>query len=225
METEGETRRENKENGALGQVCLGVFSAQTPSLIGELDMTNSTLGWARPGRGNQPFAGNARAGIVTTGALSCSQASPLASASCDVAPAPCGVDVLGSTSLASNPLGILTGAQGVLTVTAGDACQFQPLAAYIAAYQRQADDSIANANRLPLLLIALDVGNVAMLRRRGDVGSGIITDPYNAQQATPLAIRTGPFSSTNEQNLTMTLNNVNNLTVHMFLDIWGSAIN
>ncbi len=190
-------------------------------------MSNNGMRWARPGHGAQGYAGQpaGRAGILTTGALSCSQASPLANSVCEVNPAPCGVDVLGSTSLASNPLGIATGVQGVLTVTAGDACQFQPLAAYLAAYERQGDAVIANASRLPMLLVALDIGNVAMLRRRGDLGAGIVTDPYNAQQATPLAIKTGPFSSTNEQNMTMTLTNINIVTIHMFLDVWGSAIN
>ncbi len=180
--------------------------------------------WARPGRGNQPFAGNGNGQQVVSNAISCSQASPLANAACVVTPAPCGVDILGSTTLASDAAGILAGAQGVLTVTAGDACQFQPLAAYLAAYERQAPTTIANANRLPMLLIALLIGNVSALRRIGGIGSGIVTDPFNAQQATPLAIRTGPFSSTNEQNMTWTLQNLNNVTVHMFLDIWGYAI-
>lgn len=185
-------------------------------------MSNRNFAWARQGRGNQGFAGNGQQ--VVSNALSCSQASPLANAACDVTPAPCGVDVLGSTTLASNPLGIAIGGQGVLTVTAGDACQFQPLAAYLASYERQGDVAIANEDRAPMLLIALLIGNVSALRRLGGIGSGIITDPYNAQQATPLAIRTGPFSSTNEQNMTWTLQNLNNFVIHEFINVWGYAI-
>ncbi len=184
-------------------------------------MSNRGMAWARPGRGNQGYMGNS--GVVS-GALSCSQASPLANNACDVSPAPCGVDVLGSTTLASNPAGIAVGGQGVLTVTAGDACQFQPLAAYLAAYERQADTAVADAVRVPMLLISLLIGNVSALRRLGGIGSGIISDPFNAQQATPLAIRTGPFSSTNEQNMTWTLQNLNNVVIHEFLNIWGYAI-
>lgn len=180
--------------------------------------------WGRAGRGAQGFAGqNGQPSIVAQG-LSCSQASPLASGTCTVTPAPCGVDILGSTTLDSNPAGIAPNVDGTLTVTAGDACQFQPMAAYLAGYERQTGTEIANANRLPMLLIRLDVGNVAALRRLGNAGSGIITDPFNAQQCSPLAIRVGPFSSTNEQNMTWVLRNINIVTIHMFLDVWGFAI-
>lgn len=178
--------------------------------------------FTRPGRGNRGFAG--QAGVVSSG-ISCNTASPLAQAACDVQPAPCGVDVLGTTSLVTDPTGVAAGGQATLTTTAGDSCQFQALAMYVAAYEFQAATTIANAARLPLLLIRMDVGNVSALRRVGGNGSGIITDPYNAQQASVMAIRTGPFSSTNEQNLSTVYQNLNNLLVHVFQDIWGYAIN
>jgi hypothetical protein len=91
----------------------------------------------------------------------------------------CGADVIGATSLTDAPAGVAVGAQTTLTVTAGDACQFQPRALYIAAYEFQAATAIANSTRLPLLMLAANVGNVSMLRRLGTNAAGIITDPYN----------------------------------------------
>ena len=185
--------------------------------------SGASYAFARPGQGNRGFAGNGQ-GVVSSG-ISCNTASPLARAACDVTPAPCGVDVLGSTSMVTNPTGIAAGAPATLTVTAGDSCQFQALAAYVAAYEFQGATTIANANRLPLLLTRLDIGNVSALRRLGGIGSGIITDPYNAQQGSVMAIRTGPFSSTNEQNMTWVFLNVNFVLTHVYLDVWGFSIN
>lgn len=119
--------------------------------------------------------------------------------------------------------GVAIGDTVTLTITAGDACMFQPRAMYIAAYEFQGATTVANNARLPLLLRAANVGNVSMLRRTDTQGSGIITDPFNAdKQLTP--VDWAAFSSINEQSLTLTLQNINNTLVHVYVDIWGDNI-
>lgn len=169
------------------------------------------------------FGGYAGQPAPSARGLSCPTSQPYAFPDCDRVAPVCGADLIAANSMEDNITGIAVGAEFVLTITAGDACQFQPRALYIAAYEFQAATTIANANRLPLLLRAANVGNVSMLRRTNTLGAAVITDPFNAQkQLTP--VDWSAFSSVNEQSLTLTFQNINNVIIHGFVAIWGDNL-
>ncbi len=160
-----------------------------------------------------------------TGNASCTRASGLATNVCEVAPAPCGVDVLGSTTRATDTGGVAAGADGTLTFTAGDSCSFQPISMYIGLFLAIVGSLYDPAAvRKTGLLQSLKVGNVEALRRAGGIGAGINTDPFNADQCAPLQFRSGPFASTTGQNLVMVVTNPNNAAMQLTAVIWGYAI-
>jgi hypothetical protein len=166
-----------------------------------------------------------RRGYAGNSGSNCTRASGLATNVCEVAAAPCGVDVLGASTRATDTAGIAAGADGTLTFTAGDSCQFQPISMYIGLFLAIAGSLYDPAAvRKTGMLNSLKVGNVEALRRAGGLGSGINTDPYNAEQSAPLQFRSGPFASTTGQNLVMVINNPNNAAMQVTSVLWGYAI-
>lgn len=174
---------------------------------------------------SRPTRRRRRGPAGATSGSNCTRASGLATNVCEVAAAPCGVDVLGSSTRATDTAGIAAGADGTVTFTAGDSCQFQPISMYIGLFLAIAGSLYdPAAERKTGMLYSLKVGNVEALRRAGALGSGINTDPYNAEQCAPLQFRSGPFASTAGQNLVAVVNNPNNAAMQVTMVIWGYAI-
>lgn len=180
--------------------------------------------WAQGAFGGSRGYAGATASAPHAQGISCPTSQPDAFPDCpERVPPICGANLIAANSMEVTPAGVQIGAQQSLTITAGDACQFRARAIYISAYEFQGATSIANAARLPLILRTVTVGNVSMLRRTDTLGSGPITDPFNAEkQLTP--VDWSPFSSINEQSLIMGFQNINNVPVHIFVNIWGDNL-
>lgn len=138
----------------------------------------------------------------------------------------CGCNVIGANTFASDPTGLAAGAQRNLAIDAGDACRWQPRSLLIVAYEAD----VANPERLsapivqvPTLLLNATIGTIPMIRRTGANNFGIISDGYSDRKEIT-CVDWAPFTSVQNQGLTLSFLNIGSNPVHIFNDIWGDNL-
>lgn len=144
----------------------------------------------------------------------------------------CNCNVLGGNTFAVNAdgfsgvgLGIAPGRQAEIRIDSGDACRWQPKNLLLVAYRASNTvNQLANPiERLPFLLLNAQIGTISMIRRVGDVGFGIVSDGYSDNKDLT-CVDWASFIATNNQGLTLTVYNPNDVSVHVFADLWGRAL-
>lgn len=142
---------------------------------------------------------------------------------CPITPARCDCHVLGFNTL--NSAGIASGAIGTLVTGSGDASAFDPFYIAMFAFARTNDTTVANSNILLGLLMDSQSGRNPNMRAGSgtDIAVGIPTLIYGDQKEVECT-DWAAFSSTGQQNLTLTLNMpVTGLAnaSHFFCVLWG----
>ena len=138
----------------------------------------------------------------------------------------CGCNVFGANTFALAPNGVAAGATVNLAIDAGDVCRWQPRSLLIVAYEAD----VANPERLaspivqvPTLLLNARTGTVPVIRRTGANNFGIISDGYSDRKEIT-CVDWPPFTSVQNQGLTLTFLNIGANPVHIFNDIWGDNL-
>lgn len=138
----------------------------------------------------------------------------------------CGCNVIGGNTFALGANGIAAAAVAALAIDAGDACRWQPRSMLIVAYQADA----VNAQRLaapivqsPVLLTNATVGTIPMIRRTGANQFGIISDGYSDRKELT-CVDWSPFTSVQNQGLTLTFLNIGPNANHIFVILWGDNL-
>ncbi len=144
---------------------------------------------------------------------------------CTPLPPRCDCHVIGINTINSN--GILSGATGNVTLDSGDASYFVPYYIAIAAFQVNASDNGLLANPgTPLMVLLIDStsGREPNMRRASntDPTFGVWSLIYGFEKEIE-CVDWRKFASTNNQQLTMTFYNPNNVDVHVFVNVWGLA--
>lgn len=151
---------------------------------------------------------------------------------CAEQPPVCGCNVIGANSfnqaVAPNlvGLGVPSGATVNLPIDAGDSCRYQGRSMLIVAYE--ADENTAETLATPcvscpVLLLNARVGTVPMIRRVGSNAFGIISDGYSDRKELT-CIDWAPFTSVQNQGLTLSLLNIATPDQHIFTIIWGDNL-
>ncbi len=141
--------------------------------------------------------------------------------SCEVRPRKCECQVVGTNTLLTN--GIASAAFGPLTIDSGDADFFIPYYMFIVALQTGATPTLSTQGAvLPVLLQQSRSGQEPNMRRASvtDQSVGVNTLVYG-QFKDLECVDWRKFSSTNNQQLTLTFYNPNEVAVHIFVDLWG----
>lgn len=145
---------------------------------------------------------------------------------CAEEPPVCGCNVIGANTFASDPTGLAAGTQRNLAIDAGDACRWQPRSLLIVAYEAD----VANPERLsspivqvPVLLLNATIGTIPMIRRTGANNFGIISDGYSDRKEIT-CVDWAPFTSVQNQGLTLSFLNIGANPIHIFNDIWGDNV-
>ncbi len=141
--------------------------------------------------------------------------------SCEVRPAKCECQVIGTNTLLTN--GIASAAFGPLTIDSGDADFFIPYYMFIVALQVGATPTLSTQGGvLPVLLQQSRSGQEPNMRRASvtDPSFGVNTLVYG-QFKDLECVDWRRFASTNNQQLTLTFFNPNEVAVHIFVDLWG----
>ena len=183
-------------------------------------------GYTRRRGGNQGYAGQAGGSCPTAPqnvndnryscqASMCAEEKPI-----------CGCNVLGANTFALAPTGVAASAQANLAIDAGDACRWQPRSMLIVAYEAD----VANNERLaspivqaPTLLLNAADGTIPQIRRVGANNFGIISDGYSDRKEIT-CVDWAPFTSVQNQGLTLTFLNINANPVHIFVILWGDNL-
>lgn len=138
----------------------------------------------------------------------------------------CGCNVIGGNTFALAPNGVAAGAQVNLAIDAGDACRWQPRSMLLVGYEAD----VANPERLaapivqvPFLLLNATIGTIPMIRRVGANSFGIISDGYSDRKEIT-CVDWAPFTSVQNQGLTLSLLNIGPNPLHMFSDHWGDNL-
>ena len=144
---------------------------------------------------------------------------------CTPLPPRCDCHVIGVNSI--NSAGIASGATGNLTIDSGDASYFVPYYMAVIAFQVNGTDNglIANPGTpLMALLINSVSGREPNMRRASntDPTFGVWTLIYGFEKELE-CVDWRKFASTNNQQLTMTFYNPNNVDIHVFVNLWGLA--
>lgn len=153
---------------------------------------------------------------------------------CEAKPPRCDCHVLGTNSLnvianqdAGLGLGVPSGAFGVLLLDTGDAGYFVPY--YMAIFAFEADPAGpgvlgAGAGGTPLVVNLQDSksGREPNMRRASetDPSFGVATLIYGQEKELE-CVDWRQFSSTNNQQMSLTFYNPNSVPVHIFVDMWG----
>jgi len=139
---------------------------------------------------------------------------------CPPQPKKCECHVLGANSLGG--AGIATTAFGQLTVNSGDASSFDPFYMMFFAYERSANDSLANSNPIVVLLTDSRSGREPNMRQGSETNNtfGISSDAYGRDKEVECNDWRA-FSSTGQQQLFLTFNNPTLVTEHVFVVLWG----
>lgn len=144
---------------------------------------------------------------------------------CTPLPPRCDCHVIGVNSLET--AGVLSGAFGTLTLDSGDASYFIPYYIAVIAFQVLASDNglIANPGTpLMAMLTNSTSGREPNMRRASttDPTFGVWTLIYGFEKEIE-CVDWRKFASTNNQQLTMTFYNPNNVDIHVFVNMWGLA--
>lgn len=142
-----------------------------------------------------------------------------------------GCNVLGGNTFATayggpgtEGLGVPTTVQAAIAIDAGDACRYRSRSLLIAAYQADAaTPNIVVAGQVPTLLVNARIGTIPQIRRTGALQFGIISDGYSDRKELT-CVDWAPFTSVQNQGLTLEFYNLLADTVHIFVDIWGDNL-
>jgi hypothetical protein len=145
--------------------------------------------------------------------------------SCEVKPPRCNCHVIGGNTLnnADFPNGVATGAQWTITLDSGDAAFFVPYYIFLQAFETGAVANLAiTGNPVPTILQDSLSGREPNLRRASttDPSFGIITTVYGQEKEIE-CVDWNRFASVNRQQLTLIGQNVVDVAVHVFANIWG----
>lgn len=141
--------------------------------------------------------------------------------SCEVRPRKCNCQVIGGNTLLTN--GIASAAFGTVTLDSGDADFFVPYYMFIVALQIGATPTLSTqGGPLPVLLQNSRSGREPNMRRASetDPSFGVNTLVYG-QFKDLECVDWRKFASVNNQQLVLTFNNPNEVSVHIFVDLWG----
>lgn len=144
---------------------------------------------------------------------------------CEVRPPKCECHVIGSNTLNRTdlPTGIASAAFGELQLDSGDADYFIPYYIFISAFEIGAVPNLS-ITAAPLMVLLQDSrsGQEPNLRRASttDPRLGIATLVYGQDKDLECVDWT-QFASINRQQLTLRFFNPNEVSVHIFVDIWG----
>lgn len=144
---------------------------------------------------------------------------------CVPLPPRCDCHVIGANTINSN--GVASGQFGTLSLDCGDASYFVPYYIAIIAFQVNGTDNglIANPGTPLMVLLSDSVsGREPNMRRASatDPTFGVWTLIYGFEKEIE-CVDWRKFASTNNQQLTMTFYNPNNVDVHVFVNMWGLA--
>jgi hypothetical protein len=151
---------------------------------------------------------------------------PLPDEPCDVKPPRCDCHVIGGNTLDTPGIGTATLAArfGQVQLDSGDAGAFIPYYMFVVAFQVGGANPEFTIQGLPLMVLLQDSrsGREPNMRRASDSDPqlGVATTVYGERKELE-CIDWLKFASTNNQQLTLTFYNPNNVTVHVFVDIWG----
>ena len=140
---------------------------------------------------------------------------------CNVRPPKCECQVIGTNTLLTN--GVASATFGTLTIDSGDADFFIPYFMFIVALQTGATPTLSTQGGvLPVLLQQSRSGQEPNMRRASvtDPSFGVNTLVYG-QFKDLECVDWRQFASTNNQQLTLTFFNPNEVSVHIFVDLWG----
>lgn len=141
--------------------------------------------------------------------------------SCAVRPRKCNCQVVGANTLLT--AGIASAAFGPVTVDSGDADFFIPYYMFIVALQVGATPTLSTqGNPLMVLLQNSVSGREPNMRRASvtDQSFGVSTLVYG-QFKDLECVDWRKFASVNNQQLTLTFYNPNEVAVHVFVNLWG----
>jgi len=138
----------------------------------------------------------------------------------------CGCNVIGANTFDTDQNGVAAGVSRKLSIDAGDACRWQPRSMLIVGY----DADAANAERLsspvvqtPTVLLTASVGTIPMIRRTGANSFGIISDGYSDRKEIT-CVDWAPFTSVQNQGLTLEFLQVGANPLHIFVILWGDNL-
>lgn len=145
--------------------------------------------------------------------------------SCEVKPPRCNCHVIGGNTLnnANFANGVASGAAWTVTLDSGDASFFVPYYIFIQAFETGAVANLAIVTPpLPTILQDSLSGREPNLRRANtaDPSFGIITTVYGQEKELE-CIDWKKFASVNNQQLTLSGQNITDVAVHVFCNIWG----
>lgn len=144
---------------------------------------------------------------------------------CEIKPPRCNCHVIGANTLnnANFPQGVASLAQWTVTADSGDASFFVPYYIFIQAFETGAVANLAITGvPLPTILQDSLSGREPNLRRAdvNDPSFGIITTVYGQEKEIE-CVDWNRFASVTNQNLTLIGQNITDVSVHVFVDIWG----
>lgn len=151
---------------------------------------------------------------------------PLPDEPCDVKPPRCDCHVIGGNTFDTPGIGVATLAArfGQVQLDSGDAGAFIPYYIFVVAFQVGGDNPEFTIQGTPLLVLLQDSrsGREPNMRRASDSDPqlGVACTVYGERKELE-CIDWLRFASTNNQQLTLTFYNPNNVVVHVFVDIWG----
>ena len=150
---------------------------------------------------------------------------------CAEQPPVCGCNVIGANTFAIAPTGVVASATAALAIDAGDTCRYQPRSLFIAAYRASTGgnellfESATNDGcvECPVVLTNARVGTIPMIRRTGANQFGILTQAYSDRKELT-CVDWAPFTSVQNQGLTLDFLQVNEANYHIFVVLWGDNL-
>ncbi len=138
----------------------------------------------------------------------------------------CGCNVIGANTFVLAANGVAASANANLPIDAGDACRYQPRSMLLVAYQADtqiAQRLVAPIVQSPVLMLNATVGTIPMIRRTGANDFGIISDGYSDRKELT-CLDWSPFTSVQNQGLTLSFLNIGPNANHIFVILWGDNL-
>ncbi len=144
---------------------------------------------------------------------------------CAEEPPVCGCNVIGANTFDLAPTGVAISGLASLAIDAGDACRYQPRSLFLAAYAAgtNPEELLDPCVSCPILLLNARVGTVPMIRRTGSNAFGILSDGYSDRKELT-CVDWAPFTSIQNQGLTLDLLNIAGVIQHCFVILWGDNL-
>lgn len=145
---------------------------------------------------------------------------------CVVKPPRCDCHVIGSNTLGTTGIAVTSQAArfGDVRLDSGDASAFVPYYMFITAYQAggAAPTTTIQGTALPVLLCNSRSGRNPNMRRASDDDPrfGVMALAYSETKELE-CVDWQKFASVNNQQIVLRFYNPNNVTVHVFVDMWG----